>query len=170
MTPPLVRSPSSTPTEPPAASGADVAVCCRVVTTAHERALHHRIREEVFVREQQLFSEHDRDAHDADPATLAILAWCGPVAAGAVRLYPVDAAGEWKGDRLAALPAYRGYRLGAPLVRCAVRNAAQRGGRRMVAHVQPQNVGFFEHLGWRPAGEPVIYVGRPHQRMAIDLV
>ena len=39
----------------------------------------------------------------------------------------------------------------------------------MVAHIQPQNVPFFERLGWHPVGDPMPFVGRPHQRMAIDL-
>jgi hypothetical protein len=39
----------------------------------------------------------------------------------------------------------------------------------MIAHIQPPNVGFFEHLGWYTVGGPVSYVGRPHQTMAIDL-
>jgi hypothetical protein len=39
----------------------------------------------------------------------------------------------------------------------------------MVAHVQAGNVRFFERLGWRRRGEPEVYVGLPHQLMAIDL-
>ena len=39
----------------------------------------------------------------------------------------------------------------------------------MVAHIQPPNVSWFEHLGWSRAGELEIYVGLPHQPMEIDL-
>ncbi len=39
----------------------------------------------------------------------------------------------------------------------------------MVAHIQLSNVRFFEHLGWYRIGEPIEYVGHPHQMMAIDL-
>ncbi|MGH2719557.1 MAG: GNAT family N-acetyltransferase, partial [Actinomycetota bacterium] len=112
------------------------------------------------------------------------LGLCGEVAAGAVRLYPLapeDAGGEeaggeegiWKGDRLAVLPAFRGKLvkggMGGPLVRFAVWTAGTKGGRRMIAHIQPANVTFFEHLGWRNVGDLVTYAGLPHQLMAIEL-
>jgi putative N-acetyltransferase (TIGR04045 family) len=143
-------------------------------------ALHHEIRRRVFVEEQGMFEESDADDHDGDAATVHVLGLCGDVAGGAVRLYPLTDAsldcdavdlepGLWKGDRLAVLPSFRHNGLGAPLVRFAVQTAAQAGGRKMIAHIQPSNVGFFEHLGWYAVGEPVSFVGRPHQTMAIDL-
>jgi putative N-acetyltransferase (TIGR04045 family) len=155
-------------------------VVCRPAWDPQEVALHHEIRRRVFVEEQGLFDGSDRDHHDDDPATVHVLGLCGQVAGGAVRLYPlIDAAtdrdaaepepGLWKGDRLAVLPSFRRNGLGAPLVRFAVRTAAEAGGRKMMAHIQPSNVGFFEHLGWYTVGEPVNFVGRPHQAMAIDL-
>jgi putative N-acetyltransferase (TIGR04045 family) len=134
-----------------------------------EVALHHRIRRAVFVEEQAIFEGSDVDARDDDHATVKVLASCGSVAAGAVRLYPLDDVGLWKGDRLAVLPPYRPRGLGAPLVRFAVRTAAERGGRLMIAHIQPRNVGFFRRLGWHAVGEPEPFVGREHQKMAIEL-
>ena len=147
----------------------DLPVSCVLATSEEEVALHHRIRWTVFVQEQRFFAETDRDEHDEDPATLKILGVCGPVAGGAVRIYPLDEPGLWKGDRLAVLPTFRPRGLGAPLVRFAVRTAGDRGGEVMVAHIQPQNVAFFRRLGWEPVGEPVHYVGRPHQEMSIRL-
>ncbi len=38
----------------------------------------------------------------------------------------------------------------------------------MIAHIQPQNVGLFERLGWHTVGEPAPFVGRIHQQMAIE--
>src|SRR5918994_7830861 len=87
-------------------------------------AEHHRIRAEVFVREQGLFWESDRDGRDDDAATIKVLGFRGDVAGGAVRLYPLDDAGHWQGDRLAVLAGSRGHGLGAPLVRFAVATAA----------------------------------------------
>jgi putative N-acetyltransferase (TIGR04045 family) len=144
-------------------------ITCRVATTPLEREIHFRIRHEVFVAEQGFFSSSDRDERDDDPATILVLGCCGRVAAGAVRLYPRGRAGEWKGDRLAVLPRFRRYGVGRPLVRFAVRPASERGGDVMVARVQVQNVGFFEHLGWHRRGEAAEYLGRTHQAMAIGL-
>jgi len=160
-----VTSPSSTSAE----VAANPAVACLVATGDEELAVHHAIREAVFVREQAFFPESDRDDHDDDPAALKVVAFCGSVAGGAVRLYPLREPGLWKGDRLAVLPAFRPKGLGAHLVRFAVRTAGERGGDLMVAHVQPRNVAFFRRLGWHTVGQPVEYVGHVHQQMAIEL-
>jgi putative N-acetyltransferase (TIGR04045 family) len=153
-------------------------ILCRPAAGPDEAALHHRIRHEVFVLEQEVFAGSDLDAHDASDATIKVLAWTaapltGWEPGGAVRLYPLDGGdgpgAVWQGDRLAVLPPFRAWNLGAPLVRFAVDTAASLGGVEMVAHVQIANVRFFERLGWRPRGEPEIYVGLPHQLMAIDL-
>jgi putative N-acetyltransferase (TIGR04045 family) len=164
-------SPFSTSASPDlaAAAGAAATATCRVAGDAAERELHLRIRLEVFVREQRLFEWSDRDAHDEDPRTLHVIGLWGRVAAGTVRLYPLEEPGVWKGDRLAVLGPFRQHGLGAPLVRFAVRTAGELGGREMVAQIQLPNVAFFERLGWRRRGEPADYCGRPHQQMAIPL-
>jgi putative N-acetyltransferase (TIGR04045 family) len=123
----------------------------------------------VFVDEQRLFDGDDRDGHDGEPATLHVLGFVGGVPGGAVRLYPLEEPGLWKGDRLAVLPAFRRHGLGVPLIRFAVRTAGERGGRRMIAWIQLPNVALFTRLGWQPVGEPAPYVGVMHQQMAIPL-
>jgi putative N-acetyltransferase (TIGR04045 family) len=147
------------------------AVRCRLATDPADLRSHHAIRRSVFVHEQAVFRRGDRDHHDDAPETLHVLGFVGGAAAGTVRLYPLDAtdpAGCWQGDRLAVLPEFRARRLGAPLVEFAVRSAAARGGRRMLAHVQPSNGTFFRRLGWNQLGEE-LYVGLPHLLMDIDL-
>jgi putative N-acetyltransferase (TIGR04045 family) len=145
-------------------------VVCRPAWTARERADHHAIRHQVFVREQAVFAESDRDIHDDDEATIRLVGYYHDIAAGAVRLFELEhEAGLWQGDRLAVLPRFRTGGLGAPLVRCAVAIAGALGGKQMVAHVQVANVAFFTRLGWAPVGGLETYVGLPHQRMLITL-
>ena len=162
----------------PATAGTRPRLACRAVSTAGERAAHFRIRHQVFVVEQGLFSSTgDRDVHDDDPATIHVIGLAGDVICGTVRLYPLPGEpgrwtgrpGRWKGDRLAVLPGFRHHGLGAPLVRFAVATAAQHGGMEMEAYIQPANVTFFEWLGWRRAGGLVGYAGIPHQRMLTSL-
>src|SRR5712691_2283632 len=100
---------------------------CRTVSSLEELALHLAIRQAVFVHEQGFFEGTDRDEHDEDPATLHVLGLCGRVAGGTVRLYPLQEPGLWKGDRLAVLQPFRKHGIGAPLVRFAVRTAAECG-------------------------------------------
>ncbi|MCA1727233.1 MAG: GNAT family N-acetyltransferase [Actinobacteria bacterium] len=144
------------------------AVSCHVAGTADELAEHHRIRHAVFVTEQQIFPDSDIDAHDTEPGVRHVLGLAGKVAAGAVRLFPLDG-GVWQGDRLAVLPAFRASGLGGPLVRFAVATAATLGGESMIAHIQPPNERFFLRLGWSRSGPEEIYAGLPHVPMEIPL-
>jgi putative N-acetyltransferase (TIGR04045 family) len=139
----------------------------RVARDPEGVAAHHRVRHAVFVEEQRIFAEHDLDAWD--PAAVKVVASIGRAVVGAVRLYPLDEAGLWKGDRLAVLPHARRLHVGAPLVRFAVRAAGERGGCRMIALIQKPNVAFFRHLGWSTLGDETDYRGATHQEMTIAL-
>ena len=142
------------------------AISVRVAADDDERAAHHRIRHRVFVEEQEIFVDHDLDEWDSS-ATQVVAALDGEIV-GAVRLYPLDDFGLWKGDRLAVLPEARA-RIGAALVRFAVATAARRGGHTMIAQIQEGNVNFFRRLGWEAAGEPREHHGVPHLQMSIAL-
>jgi putative N-acetyltransferase (TIGR04045 family) len=146
-------------------------IICVEALDDEQRAMHHRIRHAVFVEEQAIFAETDVDLHDARADVVRVLALRGGVEpVGAVRLYPVDLrSGLWKGDRLAVLAARRTGRAGAPLVRYAVAHAREHGGRRMIAHIQLANVGFFERLGWSAYRDTEEYLGLIHQPMDIAL-
>jgi putative N-acetyltransferase (TIGR04045 family) len=145
-------------------------ITCRVATCDDELDAHFWLRRSVFVDEQGLFDDDDRDGRDEEPLTLHAIGLVDGEPCGAVRLYPLDAASlEWKGDRLAVHADHRTNHLGADLVRFAVATAGRRGGRRMIAHVQLANVRFFERLGWAPEGDPVPFHGVAHQLMSIGL-
>jgi putative N-acetyltransferase (TIGR04045 family) len=151
-------------------TGRRLRVECRPALTPDELDAHYRIRHEVFVEEQRLFAGTDRDAYDADPDVVHVLALLNGNPVGTVRLFPLDRADRlWQGDRLAVLRAARIHGLGRPLVRFAVKTAGERDGRVMVAHIQLQNVALFERLGWHKHGDVEVYVGVHHQPMAIDL-
>ncbi len=142
---------------------------CRLADGPDELDAHFAVRRRVFVHDQALFAVTDKDELDWTEGTLHAVALADGRVAGAVRLYPLDADGLWKGDRLAVLPARRASQLGAMLVRFAVRTAGELGGRRMVAQIQVPNVRFFERLGWRFDGDAAPMFGVTHQPMTIDL-
>jgi putative N-acetyltransferase (TIGR04045 family) len=167
MHPSAVISPFSAPADEEEAGLGPLS--CVAASSGAERDIHLAIRHAVFVEEQRFFDATDRDVHDDDPRTIHVLGLCGRVGGGAVRLYPLEEPGLWKGDRLAVLRPFRRRGLGGPLVRFAVRRAGELGGSLMIAHVHLPNVVFFRRLGWRTRGEPVDYVGLPHQLMEIDL-
>ena len=139
----------------------------RLAGTAEERSGHFRVRHEAFVVEQQLFSGTDRDVWDE--SALHAVALHDDEVVGAVRLYPLDEAGLWQGDRLAVTRSARLLRAGPALVRFAVATAGELGGHLMLARVQEANINFFLHLGWTSVGGLVEYRGIAHQRMTIPL-
>jgi putative N-acetyltransferase (TIGR04045 family) len=142
---------------------------CRLAVSADDLAAHFDVRRAVFCTEQALFAGSDRDERDDDPDTLAVIGLVDGAVGGAVRLYPLDADGLWKGDRLAVMPEHRRGLLGAGLVRFAVRTAGELGGARMVAMVQAPNLHFFEWLGWEADGPERAYRGVPHVPVTIGL-
>jgi putative N-acetyltransferase (TIGR04045 family) len=160
----VVRSPSTRPASARVGAGA-----CRVAQSAEELERHFAVRRAVFVDEQALFAGDDRDGHDDDPQTMHAVGAVAGLIGGTVRLYRLDDAGLWKGDRLAVLPDLRRGLLGAELVRFAVRTAGRLGGTRMTAMIQLPNVRFFEALGWRRHGAVAPYHGVDHQPMDIPL-
>ena len=159
----------STPARAEPATGAEAIECC-LASSDDELEAHFELRRAVFVSEQGLFVDDDRDARDDARATLHALGLIDGEPCGAVRLYPLERSWRrWKGDRLAVLPELRTHHLGAELVRFAVSTAGRLGGDRMVAHVQLPNVRFFEHLGWRRDGASAPFHGIDHQLMSIGL-
>lgn len=130
---------------------------------------HFAIRQRVFVEEQGVMVFTDIDRWDREASTIHVVSAHGSQMAGTVRLYPLADPGQWKGDRLAVLPAHRATLVGARLVRFAVATAAAAGGLEMEASVQVGNTRFFERLGWLRDGPISPYYGLPHQPMKRDL-
>jgi putative N-acetyltransferase (TIGR04045 family) len=138
----------------------------RIARTEADRRAHFAVRRSIFVDEQRIFTDSDRD--EWDDGALHIVAEADGEIVGAVRIYRLDDFGLWKGDRLAVLPRARGG-VGMLLVRFAVETAGRLGGYVMIANVQEANARFFQRLGWSVRGPVLSYRGRPHREMSIAL-
>lgn len=129
------------------------------------------LRNRVFVQEQRVFTDHDRDAIDDCALPLVAIAEDasgGPLVVGTVRIHEAEP-GLWWGSRLAVAPDWRRVgKLGAELIRLAVGTARARGAREFHAHVQTQNVVLFRRLHWAVRAEVDLH-GRPHAHMLADL-
>ncbi len=135
--------------------------------TADEMRQYYQVRQLVFVEEQNLFQESDRDEYDSIAIPIiAVESNTGKVV-GTVRCYPLKR-GIWIGGRLAVRREYRG-RIGAILVRTAVRTMLSKKCKEFYAYVQIQNLHFFERLGWNKVGETSIFCGVHHELMQIDM-
>ncbi len=130
------------------------------------------LRHEVFVKEQQIFSETDVDEYDTKPVheaihIIAVNESDGKMVGG-VRCYKKED-DTWFGGRLSAAHGHRNGRVGAGLVKFAVQTMQTGDCKKFLAQVQPQNVRFFIRLGWTPVGDLETYHGRPHQLMEAKL-
>lgn len=129
------------------------------------------LRRAVFCTEQKIFERDDRDALDTRAIAIAAIACLigqPEDVVGTVRIVQTEP-GIWWGSRLAV---HRDYRrsawLGGELIEHAVRTAHARGARQFHAHVQVQNVKWFERLHWQ-ALQAITVQGRPHVLMQADL-
>lgn len=129
------------------------------------------LRHQVFVREQKIFDQHDRDAIDEIAMPLAAISTLASEAdqvVGTVRIHE-DQPRIWRGSRLAVASTHRRMgRLGAELIQLAVCTAHGRGCDRFLAQVQLQNVPLFKRLHWSPLGEIEVH-GVAHMEMEADL-
>lgn len=138
----------------------------KVVEAAAELEQYFAVRAAIFVDEQGIFGESDRDKYDAVAIPIAAQDRITGRIVGTVRCYQTGN-DTWVGGRLAVLPEFRGT-LGPALVQKAVEEVCIKGGRQLVAYVQLQNVRFFQRLGWRRTGE-IVYCGKPHIVMEANL-
>jgi putative N-acetyltransferase (TIGR04045 family) len=141
-------------------------IVCKVAETEAERQGHFAVRQAVFVEEQALFNGSDIDKYDAYALHLIAIDQDTGEIVGAVRCFEISE-GVWYGGRLAVLKTYRqaARPIGPRLVKLAEEAVNERGCRRFLAHIQLQNVRFFQRLGWRKVGTPEDYCGQPHQLM-----
>lgn len=121
------------------------------------------LRKNVFVIEQKMFNHTDMDKNDNNAYYL--IALVNGIAAGTVRVYPLENNDCWEGGRLAVKKEYRKMDVGGRLVSEAVKYVVQRGARHFSANIQKENIVFFETLGWTVDGSEFIYRGHPHIRM-----
>lgn len=129
------------------------------------------LRHRVFVEEQRIFPEHDRDEIDMIATHLVALSTYAHEAdavVGTVRIHEAEP-GVWWGSRLAVDAGFRQVgRLGSELIRLAVRTAHARGCQTFLAHVQKQNAPLFRRLRWKPLAEIDLH-GVAHVKMQADL-
>lgn len=145
----------------------------RLAAQAADREAAYAVRHAVFVQEQGVPVELERDLGDAEADHFLAVVDSLPV--GAVRLL-VEPAG-FEGvqaplgpvahlGRLAVLAPARRTGLGAELVRAVEARAVERGLAVVYLGAQTHAVGFYTGLGYAPYGPEFDDAGLPHRHMA----
>ena len=128
---------------------------------AHVGAM--RVREAVFVVEQCVPAEIERD--EWDPRCDHALAFePGGGVVGTGRLLPDGHVG-----RMAVLREWRGQGVGGRILVALVERAAERGMTRLVLNAQTHAVPFYSSYGFAVFGDEFIEAGIPHVAMVRDL-
>lgn len=149
-------------------------IITQVATDDWQVAAYHMLRNEVFVEEQRLFSEHDGDLHDEEALPIVAMSVCHGMpdqVVGTVRIFrkPAEGPHVWFGGRLAVDARYRRHGLiGESLIRAAVCTAHALGCQRFLATVQLPVVRYFERHHFKVVDE-VIVCGVPHALMEASL-
>jgi len=129
----------------------------------HDRALLAAVREDVFVREQDVPPEMEQD--EDDPRSLHVLARAPDgTAIAAGRLTPAGQIG-----RMAVLRDWRGRGVGSALLHLLLEQARTRGMPGVRLHAQADATGFYLKHGFEVSGEDFMEAGILHRpmRMAI---
>jgi len=147
-------------------------VATRIATSDEDHAVVWAIRERVFIIEQKVPVEIERDEHDATATHVLVLVDDEP--AGTGRLV-VEAAGFGDVDeahgpvahlgRIAVLGPWRGQRLGVAIVE-ALEGAARAHSLRM-AYLSSQDhaLDFYRKLGYEAMGAGYLEADIPHHAM-----
>ncbi len=140
-------------------------IICRQIQDNDERVVCFKIRKQVFVDEQKLFTETDLDEHDDKAVHIAAI--INDKIIGTVRIYK-ESADVWVGGRLAVKKMYRG-KAGKLLVLCATDIVRQNKAAVFKAVIQAENVAFFTNLKWNKSGRLFLHHGKEHQLMEAQL-
>ncbi|MDP2257799.1 MAG: YbgC/FadM family acyl-CoA thioesterase [Polaromonas sp.] len=122
-----------------------------------------RLRQRVFVEEQGIAPELERD--EADAAAVHAVAYNGLSQAVATGRLLRHASGVGKIGRMAVHRALRGAHVGQGILQALMDAARQRGDTGVMLCAQCSAEGFYQRLGFAPRGTPFDEAGMAHIEM-----
>lgn len=133
----------------------------RVADWQKDNADIRRIRESVFIAEQNVPPELEWDADDN--IAVHFLAFEGDYAIGTARLLQDGQIG-----RVSVLKDWRGLKVGDALMQAAIAEAQNRDLRQQKLTAQVHATAFYERLGFKVVSEEFLEAGLPHVDMVRD--
>ncbi|MBI1308501.1 MAG: GNAT family N-acetyltransferase [Proteobacteria bacterium] len=136
--------------------------------TADEREAYFGLRHQVFVEEQNVPEEIERDSFDELPETRHLLGYVDGKPAATVRVtYPQP--GKAKIGRLAVLPDARGSGCARALLETVMKDFPEQGITLAVMSAQSYLQRFYESVGFVVVGEPYKEAGLDHVWMEMPV-
>ncbi|KJF81978.1 GNAT family N-acetyltransferase [Photobacterium angustum] len=116
------------------------------------------VREQVFIKEQQIDPEIEFDGLDTQAVHVLVVDSEQPLGTGRILA-------DGHIGRIAIMKAARGQGLGVKVVQALVEYAKQQGYPRVDLGAQTHAVDFYRKLGFTPYGEEFMEANIPHQAM-----
>jgi len=124
------------------------------------------LRIKVFVGEQGVDEEEERDDLDDESLQIVALDESGVIATCRLRELGED---TWKLERMVVERRLRKLGVGGRLLAGAEDEARAEGGREMVLHAQRRAEAFYASHGYVPEGQPFLEAGIEHVAMRKEL-
>ncbi|PSV28216.1 MULTISPECIES: GNAT family N-acetyltransferase [unclassified Photobacterium] len=116
------------------------------------------VREQVFIKEQQIDPEIEFDGLDTQAVHVLVVDGEQPLGTGRILA-------DGHIGRIAIMKAARGQGLGVKVVQALVNYAKQQGYPRVDLGAQTHAVDFYRKLGFTPYGDEFMEANIPHQAM-----
>lgn len=124
------------------------------------------IRKIVFIDEQNVPPELERDEHDKSAVHVIGYLVNKPIATGRIRF--IDNYGKL--ERVAVLKKYRGQSYGTKIIKYMEKIILNKGFKRAVLNAQIHASDFYEKLGYQIVSEEFMDAGIPHVTMKKKLI
>lgn len=135
------------------------------VRTAEQMAAAYTIRRRVFIEEQGIDENLERDFDDLRALHVVAIENDQAVGCGRMMLSAVGA----KIGRMAVLRSHRGRGIGRIVLDYLVSVARQSGAKLAYLHAQVPVEGFYLKYGFQPIGDIFEEAGIPHRKMVLPL-
>lgn len=122
-----------------------------------------KIRQQVFVNEQQVPYELEVDAYEAYTIHF-VLYQALEIPVATVRLLPLED-GKVKVQRMAVLKEFRSQGFGQAIMEEAEKFATEQGFQKIILGAQLTAIPFYEQLGYQTVGEEFLDAGIAHLMM-----
>ncbi len=138
----------------------------KIIETSQELETCFNIRNKVFIEEQSVPIELEKD--DLDDIAVHFLAYSDKVPVGTGRLVRINNNAA-KIGRVAVLKEYRGKNIGKLIIQEIIDYAKNSDISILLLAAQSYVTGFYEQLGFRPYGKEFLDANIPHYMMRLEL-
>ncbi|TSB46697.1 GNAT family N-acetyltransferase [Alkalicoccobacillus porphyridii] len=133
----------------------------QIVSSQQELEHAYAVRQHVFVKEQGVAAELERDKEDANATHFVLYDQKTPSGAGRFRIIGSDA----KIERVCIIKSLRGSGAGAALMQAIEQEAFAQGLQRVRLNAQLHASEFYHHLGYTTCSDEFMDAGIPHVTM-----